>query len=583
MGPDCGTAVVGGVALGFANAARAGPVGIVAASGTGAQQVMCLLDAAGVGVSHCLGVGGRDLSAAVRGRSTRQALAALAADPATDSIVVVSKPPAPEVLQEVQAYAATLGKPVLWATLGQGRPDLTAREAALSADAALGGRVAELAAWSRRRRPAARRRCGACSAAARSATRRCSSPARPSARSGPTSRCAGAGARRRPAQRLPRDDRLRRRRPTQGRAHPMIDPTLRLERIAAESGDPTCGVLLLDLVLGYGAHPHPADELAEAITAAVARAADDGRELPVVVSLTGAENDPQGLTTLRHHPAVRRGLGVPLQRPGHPPRPVPTGPRFGLGGPSMTHSTTPLHGLLSREPSVVTAGVSLFADALREQAAQVTEVDWRPPMGGTEADLARVMADPRREEANRTAVSRLLSAGAELVDVRPASEVLGIERGHVLPRRAAAVLGPRLGPDEGRAGRRDAVRGAGRQPRGGRARARPRLGHPRPVPPPPRRGPDGRRDLAVDVDVRAPRPGARRQGLLLAERGARQGAALRRLRPRGDRAAALDGGGARPGAAAGGPRHTDRSTSRRSSPRCCRWATRGTTATGPAR
>ena len=85
----------------------------------------------------------------------------------------------------------------------------------------------------------------------------------------------------------------------------------------------------------------------------------------------------------------------------------------------MTHSTTPLHGLLSREPSVVTAGVSLFADALREQAAQVTEVDWRPPMGGTEADLARVMADPRREEANRTAVSRLLSAGAELVDVRP--------------------------------------------------------------------------------------------------------------------------------------------------------------------
>ena len=95
----------------------------------------------------------------------------------------------------------------------------------------------------------------------------------------------------------------------------------------------------------------------------------------------------------------------------------------------MTHSTTPLHGLLSREPSVVTAGVSLFADALREQAAQVTEVDWRPPMGGTEADLARVIADPRREEANRTAVSRLLSAGAELVDVRPASEVLGIERG----------------------------------------------------------------------------------------------------------------------------------------------------------
>ena len=95
----------------------------------------------------------------------------------------------------------------------------------------------------------------------------------------------------------------------------------------------------------------------------------------------------------------------------------------------MTHTTTPLHGLLGTDPSVVTAGVGLFADALRAQAAQVTEVDWRPPMEGTEADLARVMADPRREEANRTAVSRLMAAGAELVDVRPASEALGMEKG----------------------------------------------------------------------------------------------------------------------------------------------------------
>ncbi len=87
---------------------------------------MCLLDAAGVGISHCLGVGGRDLSSAVAARSTKQALAALAADPETTSIVVVSKPPAPEVLADLEAYAAGLGKPVHWATLGAGRPDLTA-------------------------------------------------------------------------------------------------------------------------------------------------------------------------------------------------------------------------------------------------------------------------------------------------------------------------------------------------------------------------------------------------------------------------------------------------------------------------
>ena len=95
MGPDCGTAVVGGVGLGFAHTlVAAGEIGLVAASGTGAQQVLCLLDAAGAGVSAALGVGGRDLSAAVGGRSARAALAALDDDPATGLIIVISKPPA---------------------------------------------------------------------------------------------------------------------------------------------------------------------------------------------------------------------------------------------------------------------------------------------------------------------------------------------------------------------------------------------------------------------------------------------------------------------------------------------------------
>src|SRR5450759_5535154 len=97
--------------------------------------------------------------------------------------------------------------------------------------------------------------------------------------------------------------------------------------------------------------------------------------------------------------------------------------------PVSTPISTPLRGLLNGEPSVVTSGVGLLADALRAQAAQVTEVDWRPPMPGTESDLVRVMSDPRREAANEKAVSRLMSAGAELVDVRPARECLGMEQG----------------------------------------------------------------------------------------------------------------------------------------------------------
>ena len=265
MGPDCGTAVVGGVALGFANAVRRGSVGLVAASGTGAQQVMCLLDAAGVGMSHCLGVGGRDLSVAVGGRSTLQALDALAADEATTSIVVVSKPPAAEVLAAVEEHAATLGRPPVWRGVDADAPvpgalrglfcgGTLADEAMLVAAEALGDIASNI-------------------------------PLRPDLALGADLRSPGHvvidfG-----------DDSL-----TQGRAHPMIDPTLRMERIAAEAADPTCGVLLLDLVLGYGSHPDPAGELADAIGSARATAAADGRELPVVVSLTGVEGDPQGLT-----------------------------------------------------------------------------------------------------------------------------------------------------------------------------------------------------------------------------------------------------------------------------------------------
>lgn len=296
MGPDCGTAHVGGVALGFANVVRPGSVGVVAASGTGAQQVMCLLDAAGVGVSHVLGVGGRDLKATVGGRSTKQALRALADDPATESVLVVSKPPADSVLAEVDSYASGLGLSVHWAVLGAGRPDLTAAvEEFLRAEGHAvpdwPSTIADPEPSDLSRGPSLRGLfCGGTLAdeamtvaEAELGGIRSNIPHDPSLDLGPDLRDDGHvvidfG-----------DDGL-----TRGRAHPMIDPTLRMERIAAEAGDPTCGVLLLDLVLGHGAHPDPGGELAGAVRAARATAHAAGRALPVVVSLTGTDADPQG-------------------------------------------------------------------------------------------------------------------------------------------------------------------------------------------------------------------------------------------------------------------------------------------------
>jgi FdrA protein len=258
MGPDCGTAVVDGLGLGFANVVSPGPVGIVAASGTGCQQVLSLLDHAGVGVTTAYGVGGRDLSAEVGGTATRTALARLDRDTGVELVVLISKPPADEVARELTAYTESLGTPVHLALLGPGRPDLTA--ATEDVLRALGRDVPE---W----------------------------PVRGSTRAATGSRLHGlfvGGTTKQEAQVLRQyelidfgDDEY-----TTGRAHPMIDPTLRLERLAEVAGDPATGVVLMDVVLGHGAEDDPAASLAPAV---------DGIRPPVVVTVVGTSHDPQGL------------------------------------------------------------------------------------------------------------------------------------------------------------------------------------------------------------------------------------------------------------------------------------------------
>ncbi len=293
MGPDCGTAAVGGVGIGFANVVRPGRVGLVAASGTGAQQLMCLLDEAGVGVSACLGVGGRDLSAAVGGRSTRTALAALDADPATDLVVVVSKPPAAEVADEVRAVAERLATPVHLALLGEGAADLT--RVAEQVVRGLGRTVPDWPTWTPDVPPAPRR--GVLRGLFSGGTLCDEAMAIAVAALGPVA----SNIPLRPEWGLPADltaeghamvdfgdDRL-----TAGRPHPMIDPTLRLERLAREAADAAVGVVLLDVVLGHGADPDPAASLVPAVRSARTTAATGGRDLAVVVSLCGTAGDPQ--------------------------------------------------------------------------------------------------------------------------------------------------------------------------------------------------------------------------------------------------------------------------------------------------
>ena len=294
MGPDCGTAVVGGLGLGFANALRPGPVGIVAASGTGAQQISCLLDAAGVGVTAVLGVGGRDLSAAVGGRSTLAAMRLLDRHPGTELVVVLSKPPDDAVAEQVRAAAAGLDTPSLVAFVGRGQADLTATAAKILA--AIGIAPVAPAEWPapyvRHPRPGFIRGLFSGGTLCDESMAIAADLLGPIASNTPLEPDWALGADLRTPGHLMidfGDDQL-----TQGRPHPMIDHALRLERIAEEAADPSCAVLLLDVVLGYGAHADPAGALAPAISQARARAAADGRDLAVVVSLVGSLGDPQG-------------------------------------------------------------------------------------------------------------------------------------------------------------------------------------------------------------------------------------------------------------------------------------------------
>ncbi|WP_205471152.1 FdrA family protein [Nocardioides sp. SYSU D00038] len=303
MGPDCGTAVLGGVGLGFANTVRPGPVGLVAASGTGCQQVLALLDHAGVGVSHAIGVGGHDLSAEVRGLSTLEALRRLDADPAVETVLLVSKPPADDVAAEVRAFADGLSTPVGLALLGAGHPDLTeATEALLRS---LGH---EVPAW-----PVA----GSASPATSGQLLRglfvggtLASEARIVAEG-----LLGDGASDGHTFVDFGDDAY-----TAGRAHPMIDPTLRLEHLAEAGRDPETAVVLLDVVLGHGAEPDPAALLAPAVAAL---------DQPVVVALVGTGGDPQDRDR-QAAALVEAGAEVHLSNAGATRRAVsllPGGPR----------------------------------------------------------------------------------------------------------------------------------------------------------------------------------------------------------------------------------------------------------------
>jgi len=322
MGPGAGTTILNNVALGFANVLPRGPVGIVSAAGTGLQEVSTLLARRGVGISQGLGTGGRDLKKEVGGIMMLEALKALQQDEATSVLVLISKPPADEVVQLILDQVSATAKPAVICFLG-GETDTLAKvpniisartlyECALLAARVVQPEIGDVKALLEEENTRFAKQAKSLKAKLKSTQRylrglfsggtlcyeaqviwkeMLDSPVYSNAPlpGGPalpdsTKSCQHT------AVDLGEEEF------TVGRPHPMIDNDLRIRRLLQEARDPEVGVILLDVVLGYGAHPDPALELGNAVEEAQRLARGEDRELLVVASVTGTEDDPQGLS-----------------------------------------------------------------------------------------------------------------------------------------------------------------------------------------------------------------------------------------------------------------------------------------------
>ncbi len=414
MGPDCGTAIVNGVGLGFANRVRRGPIGVVGASGTGLQLVTARIHQLGGGITHALGTGGRDLSEAVGAITAKQSLDLLARDPETKVIVLISKPPSTSVAADLLAAAQSSGKPVVVNFIGYTPTEtIDGVHFAHTLD-----ETAELAVHLTGLPPT------------ESASPLGETPSPQSPITNHQSQFLrglfSGGTLAYEALLLLQDDLpsvysnaplkdgpklanslrsqghtivdLGEDEFTVGRLHPMLDNDLRVRRLREEAEDPETGVILFDVVLGDGAHPDPASELAPAVDEARSIAQVDGRNLVFVAVVVGTDLDPQdmarqieqlrdvGVHVFTRNDEAVRVVGSILKAKGkrqsakvdeHPiPQSAIRNPQTLLPPVALSTISNPL--------SAINVGLESFTESLTAQGAPVVQVDWRPPAGGNE-------------------------------------------------------------------------------------------------------------------------------------------------------------------------------------------------------
>lgn len=398
MGPDCGTGIANGIPLAFANRIRKGGIGMVGASGTGIQEVSTIIHKLGAGVTNAIGTGGRDLKAAVQGTTFKDAVALLDQDPNVKVIVAISKPPAKEVRDDVVALLRAASKPVVAIFLGE-KPAAheeglyrayTLEETARIAVDLLNGQQPEaiddqLEVPTIKLDPKQKYIKGYYSGG----TLAYEAATLMNDALGLNAQDAGDGyiLKKEGYEVIDLGDDVY----TQGRPHPMIDATKRNEMMVEAGNDPETAAILIDIVLGYGAHDNMAGELEPAIKKVIADAKAQGRNLPVIGTIVGTDLDPQDyhnqqkilqdagvILCQSNAQAVKTALAL-VGKPVHEDlKPILPEEASDAVMPAVSED---LQKLLTVD-KFINVGLESFAKAINENGGHAVQFDWHPVAGG---------------------------------------------------------------------------------------------------------------------------------------------------------------------------------------------------------
>lgn len=410
MGPDCGTGILDGVPIAFANVVEKGNIGVVGASGTGIQEVTTIIGNHGGGISQAIGTGGRDLAGDIGALTTIKGLRVLDEDDETDIIVYISKPPAPEVRDKVIEVFKTLSKPVVAIFMGDKPAEahdnvsyawtlqdtaLKALELAGSTGASIDKVVADNEDDFNKVKSDSKQRyikgyfCGG--TLALESAMICTDAFKLDA---DAEHPEGMMLKHEGHEIIDLGDDAY----TQGRAHPMIDPTFRVEKVKEAAHDEETAVILLDNVIGYGAHEDMAGVFAPVIQEAKEDAAKEGKAFIAIASVTGTADDPQVyqdqvdkleeagvIVTESNAEATKLAVDIIEYLNGE----------ITIKDSSETKGSKDLEKvaeLISSAPRVINIGLKSFAQTIVDNGGQVVQYQWKPIAGGDKR-LARILAE----------------------------------------------------------------------------------------------------------------------------------------------------------------------------------------------